>query len=78
MGVLSATGESSFPTGLSVRWRTGWSGEERGGAEGGQEEFEVVFFAALKVHAQASSHSKHYRVFQRTGGWSRVWLARKH
>lgn len=38
MGVLSATGGSSFPTGLSVRWRSGWSGEERGGAEGGRQE----------------------------------------
>lgn len=32
MGVLSATGERSIPTGLRVRWRPGWSGEERDGA----------------------------------------------
>lgn len=34
VGVLSETGDRSFPTGLSVRWRTGWSGEERAGTKG--------------------------------------------
>lgn len=34
MEVLSATGERSFPRGLRVRCRTGWSGEEKDGAEG--------------------------------------------
>lgn len=37
MGVLSATGESSFPMGLRVRWRRGWSGEEREGTEAQRE-----------------------------------------
>lgn len=36
VGVLSATGESSFPTGLNVRWSIRWSGEEKDGAEGGR------------------------------------------
>lgn len=41
MGVLSDTGDRSFPTGLRVRWRSGWSGEERDGAEGGEEGEEI-------------------------------------
>lgn len=41
MGVLSGTGERSFPKGLRVRWRTGWSGEEKDGAEGQRAERRV-------------------------------------
>lgn len=49
MGVLSDTGERSFPTGLSVRWRAGWRGEEKDGTKG--ENYSVT----SRVETQTSS-----------------------
>lgn len=49
VGVLSDTGERSFPTGLRVRWRAGWSGEEKDGTKG--ENYSVT----SRVETQTSS-----------------------
>lgn len=76
MGVLSDTGERSFPTGLRVRWR---SGEERDGAKGREDkERNSCLITRIFVAAALEPNVLSYHVVQTTGEWSRVWLKGKN
>lgn len=65
MGVLSASGGSSRPTGLSVWWRVGWRGEDGGawlpclsdgwGVEQGLDEAETLRGDAASTRARGGA-----------------------
>lgn len=78
VGVLSDTGERSFPTGLSVRWRAGWRGEEKDGAKGENIEYDFKGWNSNIIDSRGL-YLRGYRVCPTAEGWSRVWVqGRKH